>query len=41
MKVSIFKTHLEKFKGHLSSFEEKYKTIFFLLNSYRNLKTKS
>ena len=30
MKVSIFKTHFEKFENHLSSFEIKHKTIFFI-----------
>ena len=30
MKILIFKTHFEKFENHLSSFEEKHKTIFFI-----------
>ena len=31
MKVSIFKTYLEKFKNYLSSFEKKHKTNFFFI----------
>ena len=30
MKVSIFKTHLEKFKNYLSSFKKKYKANIFV-----------
>ena len=30
MKISIFKTYFKKFENHLSSFEKKYKTIFFI-----------
>ena len=40
MKISIFKTHLEKLKGHLSSFEKKYKTNFFLIKLKSKLKNK-
>ena len=30
MKISTFKTHLEKLKDNLLLFEKKYKTIFFI-----------
>ena len=40
MKVSIFKTHLEKFKNYLSSFEKKYKTNFFFAKFRLKLKNK-
>ena len=40
MKISIFKTHLEKLKGHLSSFKKKHKTNFFLVKLRSKLKNK-
>ena len=40
MKVSIFKTHLEKFEGYLLSFEKKYKTNFFFVKFKLKLKNK-
>ena len=40
MKVSIFKTHVEKFKNHLSSFEKKYKINFFFVKFRLKLKNK-
>ena len=40
MKISIFKTHLEKFEGYLSSFEEEHKANFFLIKLRSELKNK-
>ena len=40
MKISIFKTHLEKFKNHLSLFEKKHKTNFFFVKLRSKLKNK-
>ena len=40
MKVLIFKTHLEKLENHLSSFEKKHKTNFFLIKLKSKLKNK-
>ena len=40
MKVSIFKTHFEKFENYLSSFEEKYKINFFLVKLKLEFKNK-
>ena len=40
MKVSIFKTHLEKFESYLLSFEKKHKTNFFLVKLRLKLKNK-
>ena len=40
MKVSIFKTHLEKFKNYLLSFEKKYKANFFFVKFKSKFKNK-
>ena len=40
MKVSIFKTHLEKLENYLSSFEKKHKIIFFFAKLKSKLKNK-
>ena len=40
MKISIFKTHLEKFENYLSSFKKKYKTNFFFIKFKSKLKNK-
>ena len=40
MKVSIFKTHFEKFKDYLLSFEKKHKANFFLVKLKSKLKNK-
>ena len=40
MKISIFKTHLEKFESYLSSFEKKHKTNFFFIKLKLKLKNK-
>ena len=40
MKVSTFKTHLEKLENHLSSFEKKHKTNFFFAKFRSELKNK-
>ena len=40
MKVLIFKTHLEKLKDYLSSFEKKHKTNFFFIKLKSELKNK-
>ena len=40
MKISTFKTHFEKFKDHLSSFEKKYKTNFFFVKFKSEFKNK-
>ena len=40
MKISIFKTHFEKFKDYLSSFEKKHKANFFLIKFKSKLKNK-
>ena len=40
MKVSIFKTHLEKLKNHLLSFKKKHKANFFLVKFRSKLKNK-
>ena len=40
IKVSIFKTYLEKFESYLSSFEKKYKINFFFVKLRLELKNK-
>ena len=40
MKVSILKTHLEKLKDYLSSFEKKHKANFFFVKLRLKLKNK-
>ena len=40
MKVSIFKTHFEKFENYLLSFEKEYKTNFFFIKFKSELKNK-
>ena len=40
MRVSIFKTHFEKLESYLSSFEKKYKIIFFLIKFRSEFKNK-
>ena len=40
MKVSIFKTHLEKLESHLSSFEKKHKINFFFVKLKLKFKNK-
>ena len=40
MKISIFKTHLEKLKGYLSSFKKKHKANFFLVKFKSKFKNK-
>ena len=40
MKISIFKTHFEKLKNYLSSFEKKHKVNFFLIKLKSKLKNK-
>ena len=40
MKISIFKTHFEKFENYLSSFEKKYKANFFLIKFKLEFKNK-
>ena len=40
MKISIFKTHFEKFKNYLLLFEEKYKINFFLIKFKSKFKNK-
>ena len=40
MKILIFKTYLEKFKNHSSSFEKKYKINFFFIKFKSKLKNK-
>ena len=40
MKISIFKTHFEKFENYLLSFEEKYKANFFFAKFKSKLKNK-
>ena len=40
MKVSTFKTHLEKLENYLSSFEKKHKANFFFIKFKSKLKNK-
>ena len=40
IKVSIFKTHLEKLENYLSSFEKKYKINFFFVKFRSKFKNK-
>ena len=40
MKVSIFKTHFEKFENYLLSFEKKYKINFFFIKLRSKFKNK-
>ena len=40
MKVSTFKTHLEKLENYLSSFKKKYKTNIFFIKLRSKLKNK-
>ena len=40
MKISIFKTHFEKFENHLSSFEKEHKTNFFFVKFKLKFKNK-
>ena len=40
MKISIFKTHFEKFESYLLSFEKKYKANFFLAKLKSKFKNK-
>ena len=40
MKISIFKTHLEKLENYLSPFEKKHKTNFFFIKFRLKLKNK-
>ena len=40
MKVSIFKTHFEKFESYLLLFEEKHKANFFFAKFKSKLKNK-
>ena len=40
MKISVFKTHFEKFENYLSSFEKKYKTNFFFAKFKSKFKNK-
>ena len=40
MKISIFKTHLEKFENYLLLFEKKYKANFFLVKLKSKFKNK-
>ena len=40
MKVSIFKTHFEKFEDYLSSFEKEHKANFFFIKFRLKLKNK-
>ena len=40
MKISVFKTHLEKFENYLSSFEKKYKANLFLIKLKLKFKNK-
>ena len=40
MKVSIFKTHFEKFENYLLSFEKKHKANFFFVKFKLKFKNK-
>ena len=40
IKISIFKTHLEKFENYLSSFKKKHKTNFFFVKFKSKFKNK-
>ena len=40
MKISIFKTHFEKFENYLLLFEKKYKANFFFIKFKLKLKNK-
>ena len=40
MKISIFKTHFEKFENHSLLFEKKYKANFFLAKFKLKFKNK-